>query len=259
MDSLEPEARSILAEGRQLYVGVVTKNGPHVTPELYATVGDDLWFATAASTLKAKVVRRDGRVAAMIRVGSRAVVVTGNAEEYDVADPLRLVGRARDGLEALQAVGAFTLRNAADLSAFARDLLAGRLPSRKPPRRVLVRLRPETAAVVDVAGLPGDRDAVVGWSHDGNPLVLPARCDDAMDVAWVNGAMPDGLGVGDGTAPACLAVDAYVSPGPAAKTGLLRRGTATPIREQDVVRLELSAERETTWDGAETNTQPAVS
>lgn len=260
MDSSpDPEARGILAEGRQLYVGVVTKNGPHVTPELYATVGDDLWFATAASTLKVKAVRRDGRMGAMVRVGSRAVVVTGRAEEYDVADPLRLVGRARDGLKALQAVGAFTLRNAADLGGFARDLVAGRLPSRKPPRRVLVRLRPETSAVVDVAGLPGDRDAVVGWSTDGTPLVLPARCDEAMDTAWVPAALPVGLLPAEEAAPACVGVDAYVAPGPAAKTGLLRRGSAMPIRENGVVRLDFSIERDTTWDGAETRTQPAVS
>ena len=257
MDSLDPEARGILAEGRQLYVGVVTKNGPHVTPELYAHVGDDIWFATAASTLKAKAVRRDGRMAAMVRVGSRAVAVTGTAEEYDVADPLRLVGRAHDGWQALQAVGAFTLRNAADLGGFARDLVAGRLPSRKPPRRVLVRLRPESMAVIDVSGLPGDRDGVVGWSHDGDPLVLPARCGDAMDVAWVPGALPGQFDVGADSAPACLAVDAYVAPGPAAKTGLLRRGTATPSPEKDVVRLDLDVERDTTWDGAETRTVPA--
>lgn len=255
--SLDPEARSILAEGRQLYVGVVTRNGPHVTPELYAAVGGDLWFATAGSTLKAKAVRRDGRMGAMVRVGSRAAIVTGQAQEYDAANPLALLGNARDAMKTLHAVGAFTLRNAADLGGFVRDLVAGRLPSRKPPRRVLVRLRPERSAVVDVAGLPGDRDAVVGWSHDGNPVVLPARCAEAMDAAWVPGSLPDGLDVGDETAPACLAVDAYVAPGPAAKTGLLRRGTATPTREQDVVRLDLRAERETTWDGAETRTVPA--
>ncbi|HET6818733.1 MAG TPA: pyridoxamine 5'-phosphate oxidase family protein [Mycobacteriales bacterium] len=257
MDSLDPEARGIFAEGRQLYVGVVTKNGPHVTPELYASLGDDLWFATAATTLKAKAVRRDGRVGAMVRVGSRAAVVTGEAEEYDVADPLALLGNARDAMKALQAVGAFTLRNAADLGGFARDLVAGRLPSRKPPRRVLVRLRPDHSAVVDAGGLPGDRDAVLGWSADGAPLVLPARCDDAMQTAWVPGALPPQLAIGGEPAAACLAVDAYVAPGPAAKTGLLRRGTATPTREQDVVRLELQSQRDTTWDGAETRTVPA--
>src|SRR3954453_1164855 len=158
--SHDPEARGIFAEGRQLYVGVVTKNGPHGTPELYATVGDDLWFATAASTLKVKAVRRDGRMAAMVRVGSRAAIVTGEAEEYDVADPLRLVGRARDGVRALQAVGTFTLRNAADLGGFARDLVAGRLPSRRPPRRILVPLPPHATPVLGVRGVPGDRAAV---------------------------------------------------------------------------------------------------
>jgi hypothetical protein len=78
-----------------------------------------------------------------------------------------------------------------------------------------------------------------------------------MGVAWVPASLPDGLAVGADTASACLAVDPCVAPGPAAKTGLSLRGTATPTREQDVVRLDLTAERETTWDGAETRTVQA--
>jgi hypothetical protein len=69
--------------------------------------------------------------------------------------------------------------------------------------------------------------------------------------------LPAGLGVGDGEAPACLAVDDYVAPGPAAKTGLLRRGAATPTADGGAVRLDLVAARDTTWDGAETRTAPA--
>ena len=257
MDSLDPEARSILAEGRQLYVGVVTKNGPHVTPELYAIVGDELWFATAATTLKAKAVRRDSRMAGAVRVGSRAVVVVGDAKTYDVADPMALVGSARDAVTALRAVGGFTLRNAADLGGFARDLVAGRLPSRRPPRRILVRLRPGASAVVDVGGLPGERDAMVGWSEDGSPLVVPGRCDAALSSAWVPASLPDGMHIGESRRPACLAVDDYVAPGPAAKTGWLRRGTGTPHRDGTAIRLDLVAEHETTWDGAETRTASA--
>jgi len=78
-----------------------------------------------------------------------------------------------------------------------------------------------------------------------------------METAYVPASLPAPLTIGDDSAPACLAVDAYVAPGPAAKTGLLRRGTATPTRQQGAVRLDLAAERDTTWDGAETRTQPA--
>ena len=78
-----------------------------------------------------------------------------------------------------------------------------------------------------------------------------------MATAWVPGHVPAGLGVGEATAPACLAVDDYVAPGPAAKTCLLRRGSGTPSRDGDVVRIDLDVERDTTWDGAETRTERA--
>ena len=37
-----PVAVSVLQEGRQAYVAVRSRNGPHVTPELYAWSGDTL-------------------------------------------------------------------------------------------------------------------------------------------------------------------------------------------------------------------------
>jgi hypothetical protein len=275
VDALDPAARSILAEGRQLHVGVCARSGPHVTPELYAAVGDDIWFATAAGTLKSKVLRRDDRLSGLVRVGSRSVTVVGTAETFDLADPLRLAGQAREGLRALQGLTSFAMRNAADLTGFARDLVAGRLPSRRPPRRVLVRLRPDdsltldgTALVAasggwpgsadpvgDAPPLPGRRDAVVGWETDAGVLLLPARAESQTAAAvpavaaHLAGVEPDRL------ARACLTTDDYAAPGPAAKTGTLLRGEGTLRYDGSIARLELAVERETTWDGAETRTE----
>lgn len=273
---LDDPALAVLAEGRQLHVGVLTTTGPHVTPELYAVADGDVWFATAATTLKRRVLRRDPRLGAVVRVGSRAVVLAGAATAYDVADPVGLAAQARDGLRGLRAVGAFTMRNAADLGAFARDLAGGRLPSRLPPRRVLVRLRPRSWALTDGArllatggewdgadtgcsgttdGLPGERDAVVGWEHDRiGVLALPARLHG--ETAAVPGVLAHLAGLADGArSGACAVVDAYTAAGPAAKAGTLLRGRATLSYDGPLARLALDVDRETTWDGAETRTE----
>jgi hypothetical protein len=274
--TLDGSALSVLHEGRQLHVGILTTTGPHVTPELYAIADGDIWFATAATTLKRRVLRRDPRAGAVGRVGSRAVVVTGTTVQYDVANPVALVGQARDGLRALRAVGAFTMRNAADLGAFARDLVQGQLPSRLPPRRVLVRLRPKAHALLDgsrllaVGGawadrsvetdkttpaLRGHRDCVVGWEHDElGVLTLPGRLDE--QTATAPAAVARLAGVPDAAhAAACLVVDDYTAAGPAAKRGRLLRGRATAHYDGELVEFALTAERETTWTGAETQTE----
>jgi hypothetical protein len=274
VDDLDPAARSILAEGRQLHVGIVSERGPHVTPELYAAAGHDIWFTTAATTLKARVIQRDSRMSGLVRVGSRSLVMRGTATSFDLADPRQLASHARDGLKALQGLTSFTMRNAADLTGFARDLVAGRLPSRRPPRRVLVRLRPEAWLVVDGTALvaadggwpgtgggvgnspslPGRRDAVVGWEAPWGTLLLPARAesDTAATVPAV-AARLGGVETG-ATARACLTTDDYAAPGPAAKTGTLLRGTAALQLDDAIGRFALEADRRTTWDGVATQT-----
>ena len=282
MDSLDDTANALLSEGRQLHVGVLTTDGPHVKPELYATTDGDIWFATAATTLKRRVIRREPQVAGVVRVGSRSLVVTGVATDFDIADPMRLATDVRGALDALQALGAFTVRNAADLGAFAVDLVSGRLPSRRPPRRVLVRMRPQRWAVFDgtalvatggdwtgritapdtTPGLPGERDAVVGWDTSDGVVVLPGRtsrrADDAAEQAeaTVPAALAQLAGVPEGgPSPACLVVDDYNAPGPAAKDGVLLRGHATLRYDGAVAHVSLDVDRVTTWDGAETQTE----
>jgi hypothetical protein len=277
VDVLDPAARSVLAEGRQLHVGVLTTTGPHVTPELYTADDRHVWFLTAADTLKTRVVRRDPRVAGVVRVGSRSLVVGGTVDDYDIGDPMRLLAQARDALRALAALTSFTVRNAVDLAAFARDLATGRLPSRLPPRRVLMRLTPDRALLLDGSALsatggswsgrvtvpdaapplPGDVDCVIGAETDGGVMVLPGRAADGLQSAAVPAV---GVQLGDieldRAIRGCLVVDDYTSPGPAAKRGAMLRGRITVRLDGPLARVELDAERQTTWDGAATHTAP---
>jgi hypothetical protein len=269
---LSPAMRGVLAEGRQAYVAVDAKDGPHVTPELYAAAGDDLWFLVAATTLKARVVPANDRIAALVRTPGRAVVLSGPARTYDVRSPAD-VGRAVTDANVAKALTGFLLRNAGDLAAFGRDALSGRLGRRLPPRRILIRLTPTRAALLDGARLvtatgdwpgpartgeagplAGAADAVVGWSGPDGPLALPARTDGSTDGSTATvpvalaalAALPD-------EAPACLVTDAYNDLGPAAKTGTLLRGSGRLAPDGTAT---IDVERTTTWDGVVTTTAP---
>jgi hypothetical protein len=278
MTVIDSTARAILAEGRQLHVGVLTTTGPHVTPELYTYDGEHIWFLTAADTLKARVMRRDPHVAAVVRVGSRSLIVTGDVDEFDLADPMQLLTKSKQAVTALAALLSFTIRNAVDLAAFGRDLAAGRLPSRLPPRRVLLRLAPRRAITLDGAALAtttgnwpgrvdvadqapalrGEIDCVVGIAGDDGVFVVPGRAEPRLDDATVPAIavqladLPTGRAV-----PGCLVVDAYGSPGPAAKAGTLMRGELCLTVTGAECVVDLTATRETTWDGADTRTTAA--
>jgi hypothetical protein len=241
MPHLSQEARSILGEGRQAYVAVTSADGPHVTPELYAVAGDDLWFAVAATTLKARVLPDHPRAGALVRAGGRAVVLTGTATTYDVRSPGD-IRRAVTDPNVARALTSFVTRNAADLAGFARDAVTLRLGRRLPPRRLLVRLRPDRVTV-----MPGEGDAVLGWEAADGPLALPLRWDGATGQL-----PPDAARDLLATAPACVVTDEYNEPGPAAKTGHLRRGTGHLAADGTVT---LDVAKVTTWDGVETATR----
>jgi hypothetical protein len=275
VDALDPVARSLLAEARQLHLGVLTTTGPHVTPELYTADDRQLWFLTATDTLKARVVRRDPRVAAAVRVGSRSLLLGGTVTEYDVGDPVSLLARSRDALGALAALTSYTVRNAADLVAFGRDLAAGRLPSRLPPHRVLMRLQPDRAMRLDgtsllaadgdwpgrvtvaddAPALPGEVDCAVGVETDTGTAVLPGRADATGLRATVPAVAVQLAGVAVGPdLPGCLVVDDYRAPGPAAKRGQLLRGRVRLELDGAICTVTVDPERDTTWDGAHTQT-----
>jgi hypothetical protein len=265
---LSPDLRGVLAEGRQAYVAVDAKDGPHVTPELYAPAGDDLWFLVAATTVKARVVPANDRIAALVRTSGRAAVLSGPARTYDVRSPAD-IGRAVTDATVAKALTGFLLRNAGDLAAFGRDALSGRLGRRLPPRRILIRLTPTRAALLDGARLvaaagdwpgpagtgaagplAGAADAVVGWTGPDGPLALPARTDGT--TAAVPVALAALAALLD-EAPACLVTDAYNDLGPAAKTGTLLRGSGR-LAPDGTATIEVH--RTTTWDGVTTTTAP---
>jgi hypothetical protein len=239
---------------------------------LYAVEGGGLWFATAAATLKVRMLSKRPQASAVIRAGDRSVVVSGEVESFDPMRPGDLARAARQGPAVARALARFGLRNAPDLAGFVSDTLMGRLGSRRPGRRVLLGLRPTEVAVLDgndVVGAwgtwpaqPGASGqttaegglAVVGWETEGGVLALPARWDPTTETAAVPPALVE-LAALPVDAAACVVADDYGDPGPAAKSGILLRGRGH--REGGNVRFD--AERVTAWDGIETTTEPSRS
>src|SRR4051794_9805455 len=93
MTALPDQMLSTLGEGRQAYVAVPSKNGPHVTPELYAWEGGRLWFASATTTLKSRVLPGAERAGAVITTGGRSVLLAGLVETFDLRHPVDLACR----------------------------------------------------------------------------------------------------------------------------------------------------------------------
>jgi hypothetical protein len=257
---------STLEEARQAHVAVASRHGPHVTPELYAWSGGALWFASAASTVKVNVLRRDPWAGAVVGTPGRSVIVRGPVEAFDVRRPDRLLRRAGRWPDTLGALGRFSVRNAPDLIAFARDTTTGRLGWRVPERRVFFRLHPVAAATVEgdvvtggwggwssadgaedmsssapvggvaaVVALPGPVAVPGRWFEDEARLRLPVGLLGLLDL-------PEEVDVG-------VVTDEYAAPGPAAKQGRLVRGIAR--RAEDPETLEVRAARVVNWDGVE--------
>lgn len=278
---VEPAVRGVLSEARKAYVVLDRGDGPHVTPELFSTRSHEIGFLVAASTVKARVLRRRPQIGVTVIAGTRAVVMGGTAAVLDVLDPATVLLRARHMPAATILLPAFILRNAADLAGFVRDFACGRLGFRLPGRRVLIVTRPnkvaflEGASVVAAAGpwqgsvqpvsavavAPGG-DAVVGWRTPDGPLALPGRWDPTETRVQVPQALVELAGAA-GQGPACVVVDEYGGAGPAPKRGLLQRGTGTLVIDPAGAWVRIDAERVTTWRGVDIDTvsvsQPARS
>jgi hypothetical protein len=259
----------VLGEGRQAHVAVASRRGPHVTPELYTWSGGRLWFAAAATTLKAKVLQRNRTLAAVVSVAGRSVILTGEATAFDPLRPTDLLRSASDAPRLARALTSYTTRNAVDLAAFVGDTFTGRLGMRPPPRRVLFALAPSRAALVE-NDLVVDRQ---GWGTpvpaDGGPpghvpaggeravvalpgpVALPGRWFADERRVHVPGQLLELVEL-DRTFPMSVVTDDYNAPGPAAKRGSLVRGEGRVV-DRGASMISVDPHRVVEWDGVETS------
>ena len=292
---LRTRAESIFDRANQIYIGIMTKSGPHVTPDLFTVHDGQLWCMSAATTLKSRLLAKDARAAVLATVGAEAVIVAGEADVLDPARPGEILGRSPLSA-ATAALGAtkFIANNVAELSGAVTAALQGKLGDPViPPHRVLISFDQHSIAVVgggpteaegwgtpaasgtpvretgsaaatddDDDGVPlpdslvhGER-AVVGWvATDGRPLVLPAAWDPERSVATVDTTLFEAVG-SCVSCPACVTFDTWTGYGPLGKQGIMLRGHGSASKGPDGTDLKMTFERATYWDGIATETKP---
>ncbi|HET6965804.1 MAG TPA: hypothetical protein VFH58_13600 [Acidimicrobiales bacterium] len=236
-----PALKGVLSEGRQAYLAVPSRRGPHATPALYGLANGLIGMWVATGTLKARVLGRHGgeglHTGLLVRTPTAMAVVTGPVQIYD---PIRRLAGPSRHLQAMGVTTSFLARNAADLAGFARDALRGRAGV-PPSRRVLLTMAPAGAAVISA-----DRIEVLGRLEDGDPPTGPFAAAAEPHVAVLEAAsglvpvpgewrpdrgemevasnLVDVFGLRSG--PSCVIEDDYAAPGPAAKRGRIVFGTA---------------------------------
>jgi hypothetical protein len=143
-------ARDLLEQGTLCHVAVRTSHGPHLTPVVYVLDGGRLWFTTSRTSVKARALRRERRVAGMIRAGGEAVAFGGLARTYDALDPLSWPYAAVAGPRLVRAATRFSLKNARFFAGYAVD--ARRVPlAWTPPGRVFVGIEVTSGWMLDLA------------------------------------------------------------------------------------------------------------
>ena len=101
-DMSADERRQFLLEGTRTGKVATTRgdNRPHVTPVWFTVDGDEILFTTHETSLKAKAIRRDPRVAMCVDDQTPPysyVLVEGNAELSDDLGELRQIATAVGG------------------------------------------------------------------------------------------------------------------------------------------------------------------
>lgn len=271
--------RHALRDGEFLHLAVDTPDGPHLTPQVYARHGSELWVFTTRRSVKVRAIRRQRWVAALVADGSRAVMLTGVAR---VVDPLR----GHRSVELPFVAGTYLSRNLGHALGIARaagpdpTLLLERVALRIDPRRVALldgsdvlqawgrwpsgedpdptpgafpSMAPGSAPSEVVPPrlrrlVEGDGRAVVGWPTAHGFAVLPAVWDaDSSTVAVPGAALALCGGMPSG--PASLTFDRGGT-SLDSKRGVMVRGTGRVLRREGAwTHLAVRPDRVTWWRG----------
>ena len=122
----QPRVARVFKRASIAYLAVETSSGPHVTPLLFASTPDRLWFGIGRGTLKALVLAKRPAVGVVVPGDDVSVAIFGEAKLLDErsASPAELA-------RAPFALPVFASRHALEAAAFARDVVRTRVPSRR--------------------------------------------------------------------------------------------------------------------------------
>lgn len=270
--ALADEASQVLDAASLAYVAIDTRRGPLVTPVLYGLSGRSTWFLTNRHAFKTKMLRRDGRVAWVVRGAEGSAAMTGTARLISPLHAREIFAAIPRARSVESAVLSWVKRNPRQVFGFLRDSVTN--PMRVMPiDQVFVELRPDTTSFVQLGdpldvgrNAAPDRLVQAVPKHLGPLLssttgVLAMRTGEglvALPIQWDAGhgvaTLPAGLGAGGsgGDIPACVTFDEPVHIRPTEQRGVVLRGNARFV--EDGTALEMTTSRITYWDGFKTST-----
>jgi hypothetical protein len=273
---LTSDARAILGQGSIGMLALRAGRLPLVNPAVFSFASGSLWMTTSRFAAKTMLARRDPRAAFLVDGGSRAVMLRGAIEVFD---PLSISSQVRamlDGPGYVLGMARYALKNAPFVAGYVLDVT--RLPREwLPYNRVVMRLRPSDAEVIDEIDFPAAQAARVPavpadvsrrlagvsrgyacWIEGGMPVIRPAFWD--VDRGQVSVA-PDG-GRPRAGSPGALVVESHHRFRPSLMVGACVRGTFGGVADGSGISdrysvepedlpsaLELRAERVTSWRG----------
>jgi hypothetical protein len=249
---------------------------PLVNPAAFHFASGSLWMTTSRYAAKVTSAKRDPRAAFLVDAGSQALLLRGALEAYDPLSVSSQVRAVLDGPGYFLGMAGYALKNAPYFAGYLLDL--AHLPREwLPYNRVVLRLRPSDAELIDVRPFPAAQAARVPavpaevsrrlagvprgyacWIEGGMPVIRPALWEVERGVVTV---APSAGKVHSGSVGA-LVVESHHRFRPSLMVGACIRGTfgattdGSGIAERYGVDpadlpsvVELRPERVTSWRG----------
>jgi hypothetical protein len=273
---LTSDARAILGQSAIGMLALRAGRLPMVNPAVFSFASGSLWMTTSRFAAKTVLARRDPRAAFLVDGGSRALLLRGALEVYDPLSVSSQVRAMLDGPGYLLGMAGYALKNAPFVAGYLLDI--ARLPREwLPYNRVVLRLRPSDADVIDGVQFPAAQAARVPavpaevsrrlagvsrgyacWIDGGMPFIRPAFWEvdhGEVTVAPVSGRPRVG-------SPGALVVESHHRFRPSLMVGACVRGTFSAAADGSVIAerygidpddvpdaMELKPERVTSWRG----------
>ena len=288
------DSRRLLNQAAIAHFGMVTKRGPHVTPELFAWTAGRFWFATARRTLKARTLSPGDRVGLLLMSGNDRLIISGEARPLDGVRPLTLAASPQESALYPAGFAAFVIRNASHLAGFIAQGPRA-FPRSLTAFRMFIAVRPVAAVLIKddrivdsagpwIEGIEGIEGIEEGRVEiDPVPFVSPAVPEDLADIAEsyaADAAVAVETAMGPVVLPAswdpddstvliatellervgakegevAVEVDRMVGFAMEDKKGVLLRGDMELVQRGRFTRIEIDPNRMTSWRGMETET-----
>jgi len=148
---------------------------PLVNPAAYHFASGSLWMTTSRYAAKVLSTRRDPRAAFMVDSGPKALLLRGALEVYDPLSVSSQVRAMLDGPGYFLGMAGYALKNAPYFAGYLLDLT--HIPREwLPYNRVVLRLRPSDAELMDVQPFPAAQAARWPESRAATPAGSKVEC-----------------------------------------------------------------------------------